>query len=72
MKKTITKAEHLQLIGLLTIAEQHYKMVEEARQAINTVLGTDDEHGDVSDVIYGDRPLKWLLGRNGITVKAKP
>ena len=42
IKKTITKTERLQLIGLMTLAHQAYVKMEEADDAMQKVIGSDD------------------------------
>ena len=42
MTKTITEIEKLQLLGLVTLARQHYKIVDEVRDAITLLIGKDD------------------------------
>lgn len=38
----ITEQEKLQLLGLVTLARQHYKVVDEVRDAITKIVGVDD------------------------------
>jgi len=42
MRKNITENERLQLIGLVTLARQHYKVVDQARDAISALIEEDD------------------------------
>lgn len=57
-KETITRNEYLQLLGLGVIARGHYKGVEEARDAMLSVLGMtqeeDDNGGWVNDTVWDD------------------
>lgn len=79
--RTITSAEHLQLLGLLTIARQHQRQVDAARDAMTELLATalgdenvvpvDDPYA-VGDLTYGDRELPWLLDYHHITVVEPP
>jgi len=76
MKTTITVGERLQLIGLLALADRHYRILEEVREAITELVGgtPEDGEGHISDAIYdgGRRDADQLLKRLGITVgKAK-
>lgn len=38
----ITQEQKLQLLGLVTLAQQHYKIVDEVRDAITQIIGKDD------------------------------
>ena len=59
-KKTqITKAERLQLIGLLTIAHQAYGKMKECDIAMVEIVGKQDEYqsaGLLSDEYFEDTP----------------
>lgn len=73
MKTSITKPEHLQLVGLVALARHHTKHLEEISDAIKALLDEkEDDHGDISDVLYGDREIDWLLERREITVQESP
>lgn len=42
MRKSITEAEKLQLLGLVTLARQHYKIVDQVRDAISSIIQEED------------------------------
>lgn len=42
MRKTITEAEKLQLLGLQTLGREYYKKVDIVRDEMTRILGTDD------------------------------
>lgn len=75
--RTITPAEHQQLLGLVAIARDHQARSDQARDTMQRILGVppeqlaDDPHG-VTDVIWADRELSWLLDRSGITIVEPP
>jgi len=53
MKKEITKNEELQLIGLITLAKKHYKIVSDCEKEMEKIVGGDDEYGGLlSDNVY--------------------
>lgn len=70
MKTSITKAEQLQLVRLIALARYHDKFLTDIKESMCALLEHDDETGDVSDVIYGDRDIEWLLERGKVTVEA--
>ena len=69
MKTTITQAERWQLIGLLTLAAHHSKILDSIRDAA-AALTESNRDGHVADAIYDDgcRDADALLGRLNITV----
>lgn len=72
MKTTITKNEHLQLIGLLTLAERHNQRLTDIQEAVNELFGTkDDDH--VNEAVWGDQEFQpeQLLERLKIQVEDK-
>lgn len=57
MKKKITRAEYLQLIGLLALAENYSRRMIEVQKSVAELLQINEEsseHGHVSDVIWDD------------------
>lgn len=50
--KTYTQSERLQLIGLLSVARQQFRKLEDMRAAIAEMLGEKDDLGHVADAIY--------------------
>jgi hypothetical protein len=66
VKTTISRAEYLQLVGLLTLAEQHNERLQEIDLAVGELLEVD-RSGHIGDEVYGgqgtasaDRMLKNL------------
>ena len=55
MKKVITQSEKMQLLGLLTLAREHRKIVVLAERASADILEHEDEYLDhYSDAIWDD------------------
>jgi hypothetical protein len=51
--KTIAKDESLKLLGLFTLASEHYSKAREFEFAMNRALGKDaNDQGSLSDAIY--------------------
>lgn len=74
MKTTITAAERLQLIGLLTLAESYIRKSTEVRDAVVELLdgrGDENVESHASDVVWdGVSPdADRLLDRLKITVQ---
>lgn len=68
----ITKSQKLQLLGLVTLAVEHYKIIDQARDAMSDILGEEDTH--VHDMLYEDvanvpRELNKALKNMGIKVE---
>lgn len=56
-KKTITKAERLQLVGLLALADNHYDRLLEIERAAGDLLGIEGPNtarDHLSDMMWGD------------------
>lgn len=54
--KTITPDERLKLLGLFTLATNHYAKLREAEFAMNRALGkSGDDQGQLSDAIYAEQ-----------------
>lgn len=69
-KTTITRAEHLQLVGLLALAERYNRMLTEVHDAARQLTGEADDMGHTYDAVYsGDQDADTLLQRLGITVE---
>lgn len=68
MRKSITEIERLQLLGLVTLARQHYKIVDQARDAISLIIQEDDSllHDAVWDY---DTDFDKSLASMGIEVE---
>ena len=76
MKTTITPAERLQLVGLLTLADGHNRAIKDIERATAELLGfapgdesTDRKYGHVPDAVYGERAPDELLRLLGISVE---
>ena len=70
MAKTITRQQHLQLVGLLALATRRYnRELEEIKCAAMEITGETDEWGHTSDAVYGMRSLSDLLKFLEITVE---
>lgn len=75
-KKTITKNERLQLLGLLTIGRMHNEKCNEARDAAYELLGYapgkyEGDSGHIDDALYDGNNISAdaLLKRLKITIK---
>jgi hypothetical protein len=68
-KKTVTKAERLQLVGLLALAKQHNEFLRQILSAAMEITGEEDDAGHTSDAVYSDYSADALLRNMGITVK---
>lgn len=69
-KTTITPSERLELIGLMTLANRHHRILDEIEKVMEEII--QDNGGDVADAIYSTREpeekLETLLARLKITV----
>lgn len=52
MRTTITENERLQLLGLLTLGQQHYKTIDSVREAIENIIEDPDGGSLLSDAIW--------------------
>lgn len=73
MKNRITAHERLQLIGLMTIAQKHMKMVDEASSVMDAIIESDESEKGwtlLNDAIYeGKEPdVDQILKNMGIKV----
>jgi hypothetical protein len=68
MSKVITQAEKLQLLGLVTLGRKHDKIVNQVREGITEIIGTDDSQ--VHDAIWEhDADFEKALSNAGIEVE---
>lgn len=68
MGKTITEAQRLQLLGLLTLAASHHRMMTGLEKAAREITG-EEEGGLAGDMIWcGETEVDELLQKCGITV----
>lgn len=72
LKKTITRDEELQLLGLVTLGRQHRAVVDQCEEAMEKLLGATERYQvPAGDVLYDDaRNIAWLLESAGIEVVA--
>lgn len=69
--KTITAVQRLQLIGLLTLAEQHNRMLEDIKSSMYELLGiAEGSEGStwIDDAVYSSAQADTLLRRLSIMV----
>lgn len=70
MVKTITESQRLQLLGLVVLGIEHYKIVNSVED-LATKIVEDKVGGHLSDMIYeADLDIDKRLGYMGITVVA--
>lgn len=72
-KETITEAEYLQLLGLMSLAQHHYQWEQRCMRAAKESLALAEDapfaEGDwLDEVLYGDRTLESALDKIGVTV----
>jgi hypothetical protein len=77
--KVIAKAEKLQVLGLLTLAQSYNEKLREVKDAIVEVLDVEDDalSDYVSDAVYDDsatpgQRLRRMFAGMGITVYVPP
>lgn len=70
MRTTITDAERLQLLGLITLGQKHYRMVDEIRDNISEILEDEDKDSRLTDATwdYPNSDIDELLKIMGIEV----
>lgn len=70
MRKNITKNERLQLLGLLTLAQQHYRIEKQASEAIDEILEDEEHYSLLTDAVYEDNTnIDKILQNMGIEIK---
>jgi hypothetical protein len=68
-KKTVTRAQYLQLVGLLALAARYNRMLDEILAAATELLGVPWDEGHTSDEVFDRRPdADDLLARLGVTI----
>lgn len=72
-KKTITPNERLQLIGLMTVAQDLYKRTTDCEAAMEKIVGYKEKnHGShFGDAIYGNETVDQVLETLEIKVSKK-
>jgi hypothetical protein len=53
MKKTISQDDYLRLVGLLTLAADHRKALEDIERSARAITGEQDDYGQTADVVWG-------------------
>jgi len=70
MRTTITEQEKLQLLGLLTLGQQHNKIVDQVREAIEKVIEDPNGYSQLVDAIWEyETDIDKLLRNMGIEVE---
>lgn len=69
VKRKITKAQSLQVEGLLVVARRHKKMVDECEAALKEILEPDEEWGHSGDAIWNDYTGSELISKTNCIVK---
>lgn len=59
----------MQILGLLTLARSHQKIVDLADVEIASILNSDDKYTHFSDAIYDDSTIEEVLTNMKIKVK---
>lgn len=75
-KKTITRDDYLRLVGLLTLARDHNRVLRDIEHSVAGLVGAEDDssggssyYGHASDAVYSDYTADEMLGRLEITVE---
>lgn len=66
--KKITRAQYLQLCGIVGMAHKHYEALDELFSAAEAITGKSD-NGHTSDMIFGSRELNDGLRLMGIELE---
>jgi len=63
MSKTISREDYYKIVGLLTIAEQHLKVLTSVERALDAITGEGkfNRGGHCGDATYGQRDADDLL-----------
>ncbi len=68
-QRILTRAQELQVYGLLALAHKHKKIVDDCQEALKDIVEPDDEYGDHSgDTIWGDGSVEELLKKTNCVV----
>jgi hypothetical protein len=68
MKKSITKNEYWQLVGLQTLANNYMAKVDDLENVAKEIVGELEDTGYITDMIGGDRDIDEILKILGITI----
>ena len=69
MKKYITKDERLQIIGLMALAREAGKKLNEAADVMNRIIKADDDYSMLNDIVWDETSVDKALKDMGIVVK---
>lgn len=67
--KTISRSQHLQLVGILTLAKRYRELMDDLTRAALSITKEGEECGHTNDAIWSDYTADELLERLHITVK---
>lgn len=69
----ISKEKYYQIVGLLTLCKSYTKKIDDITRTLAEIVNEPDDGGSyfghVSDCIYEDDPVNYLLDRLDIEVK---
>lgn len=68
-KKTVTREEYLQIVGLLKLAEHHNATLKSIANAVDDLLGSKRGDGHGCDATYCDYTADHLLELMEVTVE---
>ena len=68
-KKTITRAENLQIVGLLALAARHQAMLKDILLSLEEITGESADEGHCCDAVYDHLNPLTLIERLDITVE---
>ena len=72
MKKIITKSEYHQILGLMVLARNAYKIIGECENAYGKIVNMKKDvgsYGHFSDAIFEDGDVDEVLEKEGIKIK---
>lgn len=67
MKTTITSTEKLQLLGILTLAQKHQRIIDECTQLMREILEDEDNDSLLIDAIWDGTEFEAVLKDMGVT-----
>jgi hypothetical protein len=69
MKTKVSKAQYLQLVGVLALAEMYHAKLRDLHDAARAITEEQDNCGHTNDAVYSDFDADALLRKLKITVK---
>jgi hypothetical protein len=54
MKTTITQSEKMQLLGLVTLARSHNKIIDLANNEMSRIIEAEDNYSLLTDIVYDE------------------